>query len=166
MMIEDMKKIFKQLKDIKFLVFDFDGVMTDNRVFVDENGKESVICHRGDGLGLELLKKNKDIEIVVMSKEKNKVVAARCKKLNIKTIHGLDDKVTRFKSEVRKRKISFSKACFVGNDVNDIKCMKQAGISIAVADSHPDVLKVADLITSKNGGNGAVREICEWIMGI
>jgi YrbI family 3-deoxy-D-manno-octulosonate 8-phosphate phosphatase len=154
-----------QLRKIKLLVLDFDGVMTDNKVTMDENGKESVVCNRGDGLGLEMLRKQKHIEIIVLSKEKNKVVAARCKKLGIKVIHGVDDKLITFEQEVKKRKLSFDNVSFVGNDINDIECIKRAGVGIAIADSYPSVLKVADLVTSKKGGDGAVRQICDWILG-
>lgn len=154
-----------KLRKTKLLVLDFDGVMTDNRVIVDEDGKESVVCNRGDGLGLEMLRKQKNIEIIVLSKEKNKVVAARCEKLKIKVIHSLDDKLVAFENEVKKRKLSFDNVSFVGNDINDIECIKQAGVGIAIADSYPSVLKTADLVTSKKGGDGAIRQVCDWILG-
>lgn len=145
------------------LVCDFDGVMTDNRVIVDENGKESVICHRGDGLGIELLKKN-GIEVIVISKEKNKVVKARCDKLGIQCIHGIDDKLLIFKKEIAKKNLKKENICFVGNDINDIECIKYVGLGVAVNDSHPLVKKAADFITEKKGGHGAVREIADLIL--
>ena len=158
------KEIIKKLKKIKLFVLDFDGVMTDNKVIVGGNGKEFVMCNREDGLGLEILKKQTDIEVIVLSKEQNKVVPARCKKLSIKCVHGIDDKITILKNEARKRNLSFDNVCFIGNDINDIECIKEASVGIAVADSHPRVLKVANLVTTKKGGDGAVREVCDWIL--
>lgn len=161
-----MDRALAKLRQIKLLALDFDGVMTNNKLLVDENGKESVVCSRSDGLGLEMLKKALRIEVIVLSKEKNKIVAARCKKLKLEVAHGLDDKLTAFENEVKKRKLSFDDVCFVGNDVNDIECIKRAGVGIAIADSYPCVLKVADLVTTKRGGDGAVREICDWILNL
>ena len=158
------KEAIKSLKKVKLLVLDFDGVMTDNKVIVDENGKESVICDRGDGLGLEMLRKKTNVEIIVISKETNKVVTARCKKLGIKCAKGINDKITIFRNEVKKRNFSFNEVCFVGNDINDIECIREAGVGIAVSNSHPSVIREADLITTKKGGEGAVREICDWIL--
>lgn len=157
------KEIIKKLKKIKLLVLDFDGVMTNNKVIVDEDGKESVICDRRDGLGLEMLRK-KGIEVIVISKETTDVVKVRCNKLWIKYIDGIDDKATTLCKELSKRKLAHSKVCFVGNDVNDIDCIKTAGIGIAVADAHPEVIKIADLVTKNKGGDGAVRWVCEWIL--
>jgi YrbI family 3-deoxy-D-manno-octulosonate 8-phosphate phosphatase len=150
-------------KKIKMLVCDFDGVMTDNRVIVDENGKESVICHRGDGLGIESLKKN-GFYVLVISKEKNKVVKARCDKLGIECIQGTDEKLSVFKKEISKRNLNQENICFIGNDVNDIECIEYAGLGVAVNDSHPLVKKVADFVTEKKGGHGAVREIADLIL--
>jgi len=155
--------IIKKFKRIKLLVLDFDGVMTDNRVLVSEDGKESVFCNRSDGLGVELLKKE-GIEVVVISKEKNKVVQARCKKLKIKCWNGIDNKYKLFLKEIKKRKLKLENICFIGNDISDLNCVRAAGVGIAVADSHSSLLKIADYITKEKGGEGAVREITELII--
>lgn len=158
-----MEKISRKFQKIKLLVLDFDGVMTDNRVLVSEDGKEAVFCNRSDGLGIEMLKK-KGIDVVVISKEKNKVVQARCKKLKIKCLQGIDDKDSLFLKEIKKRKLKLENVCFVGNDINDLECVKNAGIGAAVADSHKSVLDIADYITKKKGGEGAVREVIDLIL--
>ena len=145
---------------IKLLVLDFDGVLTDNKVYVDENGIETVCCSRADGLGIEMVQ-NSDIDVLVLSKEKNKVVQTRCEKLNIRLIQGLNNKLIVLKKEIAKRKLSKREVCYVGNDINDLECMKFVGLSCAVKDAQPEVLKAANFVTEKNGGNGAVREICE-----
>ena len=149
--------------DIKLLVCDFDGVMTNNKIILDEHGKESVICDRGDGLGIELLKKN-NVDVLVISKEKNKTVEARCRKLQIPFIQGIDDKKEIFMKEIGIRGLSIEKVCYIGNDINDIECMKEAGIGVAVSDSNLEVIRVANFVTKKNGGDGAVREVCDLIL--
>lgn len=162
-MKENKAKKVMNFAQIKLLVCDFDGVMTNNTVIVDENGKESVICNRADYLGIELLKR-KGIEVIVISKEKNKVVKMRCDKLNVHCIHGTDDKLSVLKREMVKRNLIQEEVCFVGNDINDIECIRYAGIGIAVNDSYPEVKKVADIIIKNKGGEGAVREVADIIL--
>lgn len=158
-----MKNLNEKFKKIKLLVLDFDVVMTDNRVLVSEGGKESVLCHRGDGLGIEMLNKQ-GIEVVVISKEKNPVVQARCKKLDIKCWQGADRKNNLLLREIKKRNLELANVCFIGNDINDLECIKIAGIGIAVADSHQSILKIADYVTNKLGGGGAIREVCDLLL--
>lgn len=153
----------KDFKKVKLLVLDFDGVMTDNKVYVDENGKETVCCSRSDGLGIERLKKF-GVKILVISKEKNKVVTARCKKLKIRCIQRIDDKLKTLKQILKDTDIPPSQVCYLGNDINDIECIKLAGFGCAVRDSHPALLKVADYVTKNKGGDGVVREACDLIL--
>lgn len=158
-----MDKLKEKFQKIKLLVVDFDGVMTDNRVLVSEDGTESVFCNRSDGLGIEMLKK-KGIEVLVISKEKNKVVQARCKKLKIKCLQGIDDKDSLFLKEIKRRKLKLENVCFIGNDINDLDCIKSAGIGVAVADSYKLALEIADYVTKKKGGEGVVREVVDLIL--
>jgi YrbI family 3-deoxy-D-manno-octulosonate 8-phosphate phosphatase len=151
-------------KKIKLIISDFDGVMTDNKVLIDENGKEAVFCNRSDGLGIEMLKKKTSVEIMVLSKEKNQLVEARCKKLKIECIYGIDQKYNIFINEIKKRNLDSSQVCYIGNDINDVGCIKAAGIGIAVADAHQSALKAAKYITKKKGGEGAVREVIDMIL--
>ncbi len=160
------KLVNSRSSKIKLLALDFDGVFTNNKVLIDETGKEYVTCDRSDGLGIEILKEKTNIEIIILSKEKNNVVESRCKKLGIKCIHGIDNKLIVLKEEIKKRKIGLENVCFVGNDINDISCLKNVGVSIGVADSHPIVLKIADYITLKKGGEGAIREVCEFLFNV
>lgn len=145
------------------LVMDFDGVLTDNRVIVDQNGVESVACSRGDGFGLELLRKA-GLPLLVISKERNPVVAARCEKLRIPCLQGVDDKLTMLQTWASERGFGAAELVFVGNDVNDLECLQWVGCAVAVQDSHPDVLKAAHLVLEHEGGKGAVRELCELIL--
>lgn len=149
--------------NIDLLVFDFDGVMTDNRVLVFEDGQEAVMCNRSDGLGIDMLKKS-GVRVIVVSTEKNRVVAARCNKLGIEYHQGVDDKSEVVKSEAIKYGGTLEKTIYVGNDVNDLPAIEIVGYSIGVADSHHEILKNVDLILNSKGGNGAVREVADLIL--
>ena len=151
------------MKKIKLIVSDFDGVMTDNRVLVREDGLESVFCNRSDGLAISILKKN-GIELVVLSKEKNKVVQTRCKKLNIEAISGSDNKITEFRKIIKMRNLAKDQVCFIGNDINDLECIKEAEISIVPFDAYPEVARYATHITNAKGGFGVIREVAQLIV--
>ncbi len=151
------------LRKLDLVAFDFDGVMTDDRVHVSESGEESVSANRGDGMGVLRLKRA-GVKVVVISKEINKVVATRCRKLDIPCHHGIDDKLALFRDLAEMEGVERDRLAFVGNDVNDIECIEWAGVGIAVANSRPEVLAVADWVTSARGGDGAVREVCEAII--
>jgi N-acylneuraminate cytidylyltransferase len=148
------------LSRIRMYVFDFDGVFTDNRVYVDQLGIESVSCSRADGLGIEHLLKS-GLNAAVLSAEVNPVVSARCRKLRLPVQQGVREKEYALRDLAASRGLALEQIAYVGNDVNDLECLRIAGVSIAPADAHPDVLKIADLVLLKAGGHGAVREICE-----
>ena len=148
---------------IRLLVLDFDGVMTDNRVLVTEDGKEAVLCNRGDGLGLGMLKRT-GIEVVVISKEKNPVVTARCRKLGLECIQGCDTKLSSLQALATSRNLGPAEVAYVGNDVNDLDCLRWVGLPIAVADAVSEVRSAAKWTTSLPGGQGAVREVCDLLL--
>ena len=152
------------LLPVRLLVLDFDGVLTDNRVLVSEEGTESVCCSREDGLGLERLR-SAGVEVVVLSKEQNPVVGARCRKLGIECIQGCDTKLSSLLALAASRDLRSGGISYVGNDVNDLECMRWVGLPIAVADAMPEVLLAAKWVTAKRGGQGAVREVCEALLG-
>lgn len=151
------------LHNIELVAFDFDGVMTDDTVIVREDGTESVIANRGDGMGLLRLTQT-GVRAVVISKETNVVVAARCRKLGIRCHHGVDDKLTLLKQLADQEAVPRERIAFVGNDVNDVACIDWSACGIAVSNSRPEALAVANWVTQASGGRGAVREICEAII--
>jgi YrbI family 3-deoxy-D-manno-octulosonate 8-phosphate phosphatase len=151
------------LAPVRFLVFDFDGVMTDNTVIVLEDGREAAVCNRSDGLGIGMLREA-GITMLVLSKEKNPVVSARCRKLKLECRQGIDDKRTVLAGILRERGLTPAQAAYVGNDLNDLEPMSLVGVPIAVADAYPPVLAAAKLITTRHGGRGAVREVCDWFI--
>ncbi len=145
------------------LVLDFDGVVTDNQVLTTEDGTEAVVTSRSDGMGIELLR-SAGVPVVVMSKERNPVVAARCAKLGIEAIQGLEDKGTTLRRWCSSHGFALVDVVFVGNDVNDQACLHAAGCGAVVADAHPSVVADANLVLTSAGGHGAVREICDLII--
>lgn len=152
-----------RLRTIKLVVFDFDGVFTDNTVYVSQDGVESVRCWRGDGLGLMRLKAA-GVETVILSTETNPVVTARSRKLATRCEQGCEDKLARLKALARELNVSLEETAFVGNDVNDLECLQAVGVPIVVRDAHPDVIGRAILRTQTPGGRGAVREVCDLIV--
>lgn len=149
-------------KEILMVVFDFDGVFTDNKVLILENGTEGVFCTRSDGFGLSLLH-SIGIHILVLSTEENPVVTVRCKKLKVRCIQGCSNKIEMLKKEAKKLGIPLEKIAYMGNDINDLECLSIVGLPACVKDSYPEVIKAAKYISTINGGYGAVREFCEYI---
>ncbi len=151
-------------KKVKLLVLDFDGVMTDDRVWVDKDGRELVAANRSDGMGLERLRKLTGIEVMVMSKETNKVVTARCEKLKLPVAQNVQDKPSALKKIIKEKKLSADEIIYVGNDLNDVECFKLVGFAVVPADAYDPVKQQADLVLSRKGGYGAVRELCEILI--
>jgi len=154
--------ILQIFRNIKLLVCDFDGVFTNNCVIVDENGKESVVCSRADGFGVELLKK-KGRKIIVISKEKSNIVKARCNKMGISSFCEINDKLKILKREMARYNLKPNEVCYMGNDINDIECIKYV-VGVAVDDAVEEAKKNAEFITKNKGGRGAVREITDLIL--
>ena len=150
---------------ISVLIFDFDGVLTNNYVIVDQNGIESVSCSRADGLAFDVLRRLKK-QSYILSTEKNQVVEARAKKLKIPVIYGILNKVNALKELKIKENLDFMSVLYMGNDLNDYGAMQLCGISVCPADSHPKIKEISDIVLKTKGGNGAVRELLEDIMGL
>ena len=150
------------LSTIKLIVFDFDGVFTDNTVIVDQHGVESVKCWRSDGLGISNLL-SLGVEVRIVSSEVNPVVNARAKKLKIACIQAVEDKADTILAISKELNISLDEIAYVGNDINDIGALKIVGFPIAVLDAYPDIQQYVFYITKKAGGFGAVREVCDLI---
>ena len=150
-------------KNVELVVFDFDGVMTDDRVFVNQDGVEMVAANRRDGMGVNLLHKA-GIKMIVMSSEKNSVVQVRCNKLNLPVIQGIEEKKNVLKKYLLVNKINAENVIYVGNDINDVPCFAEVGCALAVADAHPTALRQADIVLRHDGGHGAVREVCDLLL--
>ena len=151
------------LSKIRAIAFDFDGVFTDNRVYVMQNGDEAVVCDRSDGMGISMLR-NAGIPMVIISSEKNPVVSVRGEKLQIEVIHGVDDKLSLLEEWTNGIGLSLSDVSFVGNDINDVECLRAAGLGVVVADAYPVAGEVADIQLNRDGGRGAVREFADMFL--
>lgn len=149
--------------DVDALITDFDGVHTDDTVHVAQDGTESVVASRGDGLGIGMLR-DAGIPVVIVSKEQNPVVSARAAKLRIDALQGVDEKRAVVERWMAERSIEPNRVAFVGNDINDLAAMDAVGWPIAVADAHPAVIAAARIVLAHPGGHGAVREVAERIL--
>lgn len=156
--------ILPDIDPISLLVLDFDGVLTDNSVIVDQQGREAVICSREDSLGISKLKEA-GFAILVISKETNPVVGERCKKLGIGCIQGCDDKLGALQEVSAAKGLTAVNIAYVGNDENDIECLNWVGFPVAVADATEKVTNLSCYQTTKPGGKGAVREVANLLLG-
>ena len=150
------------LGTLRCAAFDFDGVFTDNAVYVSETGQETVRCTRADGIGLERLR-SLGVHAVVISTEVNPVVSARCRKLKLPCVQGCEDKVAALGSFLAELQGPIEKASFLGNDVNDAALLRAVGFPAVVADASPEVIPLARFQTLLPGGYGAVREFCDLV---
>ena len=154
----------EDLDAVTFVAFDFDGVFTDNRVLVMEDGREAVFCSRADGLGLQALVRS-GVGCLVLSTETNPVVSARAAKLGLECVQGLGDtKWEALQRILTERGIDPGRVAYVGNDINDLDCLRHVGVGICVADAYPEVKAAARFSTLRPGGQGAVREVCDLIL--
>jgi YrbI family 3-deoxy-D-manno-octulosonate 8-phosphate phosphatase len=152
-------------EQIDLIVSDFDGVITDNRVWVNEEGIEYVAAYRSDSIGVQYLR-TIGIEVMILSSELNRVVEARARKMGVEVIHGigLHDKGRVMREVLEQKNIKAENVIYIGNDLNDLPCFEVAGWSVAVADAYPAVLRAADHVLSKTGGHGALRELIDLIL--
>ena len=152
-----------RLRRVRALVLDFDGVLTDNTVFVHQDGSESVRCWRGDGIGLAALRRI-GISVFILSTEVNPVVSARARKLDIPVVQGCEDKGRCLDAILAEQSLSAEEVAYVGNDTNDLPCLRKVGVPIVVADAHADTEVHAVHRTAAAGGRGAVREVCDLLV--
>ncbi len=152
----------KLLASVQLVAFDFDGVFTDNTVYVSQEGIESVRCWRSDGLGLARLR-DVGVTAFIISTEMNPVVIVRANKLKMPCKRGVADKAAAILETCKELDIDPANTMFVGNDINDIPAFKTVGIPVAVFDAYPEVSPHVLYRTRKPGGLGAVREVCDLI---
>jgi N-acylneuraminate cytidylyltransferase len=150
---------------VKLIVSDFDGVITDNRVWTDETGRETVVASRSDSMRIRDLRE-RGIEVMILSSEPNPVVRARAEKMGVEAVHGIDirGKGEALRQLLIEKNVDPAEVIYIGNDLNDLPCFAIAGWAVAVADAYPEVLRAADYVLSRPGGHGAVRELCELVL--
>lgn len=161
--------------DIHTIIFDFDGVFTDNKVYVSQDGLELVRCDRGDGLAIDFLrqyraKKNAALEFFVVSTEQNPVVKTRARKLGIDVHQNVRDKLAFVLAHLEKHDRPFigelKGLVYLGNDLNDLSILERAQFSIVPADAHARVRSAASVVLTEKGGEGFVRAAIERLLRI
>jgi 3-deoxy-D-manno-octulosonate 8-phosphate phosphatase (KDO 8-P phosphatase) len=150
------------LERVRLAVFDFDGVFTDNRVWVNERGEEMLAFSRSDGLGLRRLGEV-GVSALIVSMERNPVVAARAGKLGVECVTGAEDKLAVLRERVSRDGFSLDEVAYVGNDVNDAGCLGAVGLPVVPADVWPEVKVLAHWVLERPGGHGCVREFCDAV---
>jgi len=150
---------------IRLIITDFDGVLTDNRVWTDQDGRETVVASRSDSMRIAQLREL-GIETMILSSEPNPVVQARAEKMGVEAIHGVGirDKGRVMREVLERKNVRAEEVIYIGNDWNDLSCFEIAGWSVAVADAYPEVIRAADYVLSRAGGHGALRELCELVL--
>jgi 3-deoxy-D-manno-octulosonate 8-phosphate phosphatase (KDO 8-P phosphatase) len=150
------------LERIRFAVFDFDGVFTDNRVWVNERGEEMLAFSRSDGLGLRRLEEV-GVEPLIVSMESNSIVGARAAKLRVPCEQGVDDKLALVRERSAQLGVGLDETAYIGNDINDADCLRAVGLPVVPADAWPEVVPLAKWVLTRGGGTGCVREFCDAV---
>ena len=148
---------------VRLLIYDCDGVLTDNRVVVSGTGEESAVFHRGDGTGVRLLREA-GIRQVIISTEVNPIVEHRARKLKIGVLHAVEDKRQAVLDYCGENGFSPQEAMFIGNDVNDLAAMQAVGACGCPRDAEPEVLAISGWVSEKDGGCGVIRQLCREIL--
>ena len=157
-----MTELGPLLERVRFAVFDFDGVFTDNRVWVNERGEELLAFTRSDGLGLRRLDEV-GVRYLIVSMEQNPIVGARAQKLRAECLQGVDDKLPVVREHAERLGVTLEDTAYVGNDINDAECLRAVGVPVVPADAWPEVKPLARWVLTRAGGTGCVREFCDAV---
>ncbi|SDI40938.1 3-deoxy-D-manno-octulosonate 8-phosphate phosphatase (KDO 8-P phosphatase) [Ferrimonas sediminum] len=158
------QQAFELAKGVRLLVCDVDGVFSDGRIYLGNNGEELKAFHTRDGFGIKALQAS-GVDVAVITGRKSDIVQRRMTALGVKHIHqGVDNKIEAYEQLKRQLNVSDDQCAYIGDDLVDTPVMTLTGLSVAVNDAHPLVRKQATLTTVTRGGFGAVRELCDLIM--
>jgi 3-deoxy-D-manno-octulosonate 8-phosphate phosphatase (KDO 8-P phosphatase) len=160
----DIARYRDALRRVRLLVLDIDGVLTDGRLYYGPRGETLKVFHVRDGFGIKQVD-SAGIGVAILSGRKSAMVSSRARELGIRSvIQGAADKLVSLRKLAKARGIPLEHCACVGDDTPDAPILAAAGIGIAVADAHPDALAAAKLVTTRPGGFGAVREVCDWLI--
>jgi 3-deoxy-D-manno-octulosonate 8-phosphate phosphatase (KDO 8-P phosphatase) len=152
------------LQRVKLLVLDVDGVLTDGRLYYGPRGEQLKVFHVRDGHGIKQVARA-GVSVAIISGRKSAALSRRAKGLGIRhVLQGVDDKLVALRKLAKSRRVDLADCACIGDDTPDAPILDACGLGIAVADAHADALAVADLVTTRHGGHGAVREVCDWIL--
>jgi 3-deoxy-D-manno-octulosonate 8-phosphate phosphatase (KDO 8-P phosphatase) len=162
--VSDLISFQPALRRVQLLVLDVDGVLTDGRLFYGPKGEALKAFHVRDGHGIKQVAAN-GITVAIISGRKSAAVARRARELGIRHVtQGATDKLSALMRLAKSRRVALEHCACVGDDTPDAPMLHAAGVAIAVADAHSDALAVANLVTTRPGGYGAVREVCDWLL--
>ena len=162
--MSDLGRFLPALRRVRLLALDVDGVLTDGRLYYGPRGESTKVFHVRDGFGIKRVQES-GIEVAIISGRKSAAVAKRARDLGIKHVfQGVGDKLAVLEKLAKSRGVALEHCACVGDDTPDAPILAAAGLGVAVADAHADALAAADLVTSRPGGHGAVREVCDWLM--
>lgn len=150
------------LTAIRLVVFDFDGVFSDNRVWTNDRGEETVACFRGDSQGLRRLDEV-GVDYFILTSETNDAVLARARKIRAECIRGIEEKLPVLEGELERRGVSLAETAYLGNDVNDADCLAAVGVPVVPSDAWAEVVPLAKIVLTRAGGHGCVREFCDSV---
>lgn len=158
------KEVLQRAARISLAVFDVDGVLTDGKLYFTEDGREMKAFHVHDGLGLKRLQRN-GITVAIITSRESPMVAHRMAELGIDHVYqGQKEKLEVFRSLCTALNLSAEQAAYTGDDLPDLPVMREAGLSIAVADANPAVCEAAHWVTGQPGGRGAAREVADLLL--
>ena len=151
------------IENIRLFVYDFDGVMTDNKALIFKDGSEAVYVNRADGLAISELRKA-DYSQIIITTETDEIVKRRAEKLKIPVYLGINNKLACLKEIINERKISKEEVMYIGNDINDLEVMSFVGLPISPNDAHQSIKKISKFVTKKSGGDGVIREVLDMLL--
>ncbi|HTZ39660.1 MAG TPA: HAD-IIIA family hydrolase [Syntrophales bacterium] len=156
--------LIEKMRKVKVLILDVDGVLTDGRIIISDDGQETKCFDVRDGHGLKMIQRA-GIEVVFLTGRKSQVVAHRARELGVDRVYqGALDKLAVFQEILAQGGLVPEQTAYMGDDIVDLPVLRRAGFSVTVRDSHVEVLQTVDLVTQNPGGRGAVREVCELIL--
>jgi 3-deoxy-D-manno-octulosonate 8-phosphate phosphatase (KDO 8-P phosphatase) len=162
--VNEVVRFQPALRRVQLLVLDVDGVLTDGRLHYGPKGETLKVFHVRDGHGIKQVA-GAGIAVAIISGRKSTAVARRARELGIRlVVQGSNDKLAALARLAQSRGITLEQCACVGDDTPDAPILAAAGLGIAVADAHGDALAAADLVTTRRGGDGAVREVCDWLI--
>ena len=151
---------------VKVLILDVDGVLTDGRIVISDDGQETKCFNVRDGHGLKMIRRA-GVEVMFLTGRKSRVVEHRARELGVERLYqGALDKLAVLQEILNSTGLSPGQVAYMGDDIVDLPVLRRAGFSVTVSDAHEDVLKAVDLVTKNPGGRGAGREVCEIILKV
>jgi len=162
--VSELASFMPALSRVRLLVLDVDGVLTDGRLFYGARGEVMKAFNVKDGSGIKAVAAA-GITVAIISGRKSAAVTRRARELGIRHVtQGAKDKLAALAKLAKARNVALEQCACVGDDTPDTPMLQAAGLAIAVADAHADALAIADLVTTRPGGHGAVREVCDWLL--